>query len=87
VFTAENGFEAVKIVSEKPSDYFVAVILDINMPIMDGFEACIQIDKILNESGEVLPISKPVKYRHWNARKSRTLLICLSADISSARKR
>lgn len=45
--TAENGYQALQIVSNNPPDYFDAVILDINMPIMDGFEACLLIDQDL----------------------------------------
>jgi len=45
VTTAENGLQAVQIVCSQPSNYFDAIILDINMPIMDGYEACEIIDK------------------------------------------
>lgn len=56
------------------------------MPIMDGLEACVHIYKYLNESGNALPIDQPIGYRHWSMRRSKTLLFCLSADISSARR-
>ena len=38
--TAENGLQAVQIVASHPQDYFKVILLDINMPIMDGYEAC-----------------------------------------------
>lgn len=44
MYTAENGLQAVQLVSSNEADYFDAIILDINMPIMDGFEACLLID-------------------------------------------
>jgi len=37
VFKAENGLEAYDILRDKPRHYFDAVVLDIHMPIMDGF--------------------------------------------------
>ena len=40
VLTAENGLEAVELVKDYHSDFFSAIILDLNMPIMDGLEAC-----------------------------------------------
>ena len=79
--TAENGFEAIELVKEHPPDYFAAIFLDINMPIINGFEACKSIYKLLNEGNE-LPINQPLGYRHWSMRKSRTLLVCLSGDSS-----
>jgi len=32
--------EAVELVKEYNPDFFSAIILDLNMPIMDGLEAC-----------------------------------------------
>jgi len=37
VFKAENGLEAYEIVISKPIHFFDAILLDIQMPIMDGF--------------------------------------------------
>ncbi len=64
-----------------PVDYFAVVILDITMPIIDGYEASINIYNYLNESHNVLHSEKPVN-RHWSIRHSRTLIFCLTADIS-----
>jgi len=40
VHTAENGKEALELVKQKPKTFFSVIMLDINMPVMDGFEAC-----------------------------------------------
>jgi CheY-like chemotaxis protein len=37
VFKAENGLQAYEITKSKPVYFFDAMLLDINMPIMDGF--------------------------------------------------
>jgi signal transduction histidine kinase/CheY-like chemotaxis protein/HPt (histidine-containing phosphotransfer) domain-containing protein len=39
VETANNGREAVKKVTDAPRGYFDAVLMDIQMPVMDGYEA------------------------------------------------
>ena len=44
VITAQNGEEAVELVKIYPQSYFCAIILDIDMPVMDGMEACIKIN-------------------------------------------
>ena len=40
VKTAENGLIALRLVMSQPLDYFDVILLDINMPVMNGFEAC-----------------------------------------------
>lgn len=62
--TAENGLQALQFVSSNPPGYFDAIILDINMPIMDGFEACLMIDQDLRGrwSKLVSPCEKPLIY-------------------------
>lgn len=47
VETAENGMQAVQLVASHDANYYNAIILDLNMPIMDGFEACAKIDRHL----------------------------------------
>lgn len=39
VVTAENGLKALEAVQEKARTFFDAIVLDVQMPIMDGFEA------------------------------------------------
>jgi CheY-like chemotaxis protein len=37
VFKAENGLQAYKIAKSMPVYFFDAIVLDVQMPIMDGF--------------------------------------------------
>jgi CheY-like chemotaxis protein len=39
VETADNGLLALEKVLSKPLCYYEAILMDINMPIMDGYEA------------------------------------------------
>jgi len=45
VTTADNGFLALQKVQAHPPCYFDVILMDLNMPIMDGFESA---DKINN---------------------------------------
>jgi CheY-like chemotaxis protein len=45
VRTANNGIEALDMVIANPRNYFDIIVLDINMPIMDGFETFEKIKK------------------------------------------
>lgn len=36
--------QALQIAASNPLDYFDVILLDINMPIMDGLESCLLID-------------------------------------------
>ena len=47
VVTAENGLKALEAVQEKARTFFDAIILDVHMPIMDGFEAAEKIGSYL----------------------------------------
>ncbi len=57
VFKAENGLEAYEILKDKPRHYFDAVILDIQMPIMDGFQAGKKMCEYLNSTNLVSIVS------------------------------
>lgn len=50
VSIASNGLEAVQIVEKNPRNFFDLILLDINMPIMNGLQACEKIQKYLNEN-------------------------------------
>ena len=39
--------QAVQLVASHDPNYYNAIILDLNMPIMDGYEACAKIDRYL----------------------------------------
>jgi two-component system sensor histidine kinase/response regulator len=47
--TASNGLQALEIVQLHPIDYFDAILLDINMPVMNGFDACKEIFQFLKQ--------------------------------------
>lgn len=46
VTIAQDGLEAVKTLSEMPEDFFSLVLMDLEMPVMDGHNATIEIRKI-----------------------------------------
>jgi CheY-like chemotaxis protein len=43
---AKDGREAMNILNEKPMDVPDAIFLDINMPVMDGFQTLVEIRKV-----------------------------------------
>jgi CheY-like chemotaxis protein len=61
VFSADSGVEALSIVLERPQYYFDVIMLDINMPIMDGFELCEKISNYIEGStlSAMMKISVP----------------------------
>lgn len=56
VETAENGQEAVEKVLQSPLYYYDIIFLDIQMPVMNGYEACIAIRAQEREDLKKVPI-------------------------------
>ena len=59
VTSANNGLEALDIVIARARSHFDAILLDINMPIMDGFETCEKIIKYVQSSGIICMVEVP----------------------------
>lgn len=53
---ASNGEEAVKAVADSKPGYYDAVLMDVQMPVMDGYEATRQIRKFENKDLANIPI-------------------------------
>ena len=49
VEVAENGLQAFELVKKHGRAYYKAIVLDINMPIMDGIDACNKIHSYLSQ--------------------------------------
>ena len=62
VTTADNGLLALEKVSNKPVCYYDLILMDINMPIMDGFEAADKITQFLNRHVNTDSSKKDCRY-------------------------
>ena len=56
VDVAENGAVGVEMFSKSEVGYYDAILMDIRMPVMDGFEAAAQIQKLNRDDAKVVPI-------------------------------
>jgi len=53
---AENGKEAVEVFKKREEGYFDCILMDIKMPVLDGYEASLTIRKIGTDYAETIPI-------------------------------
>lgn len=56
IVIASNGKEAVECVEQSEEFYFSAILMDLRMPVMDGFEACKLIKEMPREDVKKMPI-------------------------------
>ena len=53
---AEDGLQAVRMFQEKPEGYFDAILMDIMMPIKNGYEAAKMIRTLDRDDAKTVPI-------------------------------
>lgn len=56
VFCAVNGKEGVKTFAASPEDTFNIILMDLRMPVMDGYEAAAQIRAMSRRDAKTVPI-------------------------------
>ena len=79
---AENGMQAVQMVCSQSQNYYDVIVLDINMPIMDGFEASKRIADHL-KSSKIFDFSES-KEGHLDKMQGLSLMQNAKLDLQSA---
>ena len=54
--TASNGKECVALLEQRGEGYFSAILMDVQMPVMDGYEACRNIRKLHDKGLNSIPV-------------------------------
>ena len=54
--SAEDGMQALEKFSESDVGYYDAILMDIQMPVMNGYEACEHIRKLNRSDAPLVPI-------------------------------
>jgi CheY-like chemotaxis protein len=80
---AENGLIAFSKVKHYPRNHYAAILLDINMPIMDGFEACDLIYDHLHGTNDIKSLlSNQLGTGQNDHETSKTKIFALSGHIT-----
>lgn len=53
---AENGKIAVELINEKPAGYYSCILMDAQMPVMNGYDAAREIRKMEDSAKSGIPI-------------------------------
>jgi len=80
---AENGLVAFSKVKSLPKNYYDSILMDIHMPIMDGFEACERIYEYLYGISDIKSLlSNRICSGSKDNEVSKTKIFALSGDIT-----
>ena len=77
VFEAENGKEAVELMAKSPSGHFDLIVMDIQMPEMNGLDATRAIRKLSDKWASNIPIIAMTSDAF-----SENVMECLSAGMN-----
>ena len=78
IFTAENGYAAIRQVRKKCKNFFAFIIMDINMPIMGGIEASNNIYDYLHDRN----VSSLFSRSRGNNEEVTTKMYAYTSDLS-----